>query len=202
MDSQSKQADEHASPAASRFAILAPRVLALIGYRGTGKSTIARHLALTLGWDWVDADVELELRAGKTISAIFADDGELAFRDLESQVLADLVRRERVVLAAGGGVVLREANRKLLKEFTRVVWLQASAETILARIATDATTSGRRPNLTVRGGADEVIQLLRERTPLYEQCADLTIDTEQRTPAEIATEIVQQLELAARTESA
>jgi shikimate kinase len=202
MDSQPKQADELASPAASRFAILGPRVLALIGYRGTGKSTVARHLALALGWDWVDADVELELRAGKTISAIFADDGELAFRDLESQVLADLVRRERVVLAAGGGVVLREANRKLLKEFARVVWLQASAETIVARIATDATTSGRRPNLTVRGGADEVIQLLRERTPLYEQCADLTIDTEQRTPGEVVAEIVQRLQLVARTESA
>jgi shikimate kinase len=199
MDSQPKQADELA---ASRFATLGPRVVALIGYRGTGKSTVARHLALALGWDWIDADVELELRAGKTISAIFADDGELAFRGLESQVLADLVRRERVVLAAGGGVVLREANRKLLKEFARVVWLQASAETIVARIATDATTSGRRPNLTVRGGADEVIQLLRERLPLYEQCADLTIDTEQRTPGEIAAEIVQRLQLVARTEPA
>lgn len=202
MDSQSKQADEFSSPAASRFALLGRRALALIGYRGTGKSTVARHLALALGWDWIDADVELELRAGKSISAIFADDGELAFRDLESQVLADLVRRERVVLAAGGGVVLREANRKLLKEFTRVVWLQASAETIVARIATDATTTGRRPNLTVRGGADEVIQLLRERLPLYEQCADLTIDTEQRTPGEIAADIVQRLLLVAPTEQA
>lgn len=202
MESQSKQADEFSSPAASRFALLGPRALALIGYRGTGKSTVARHLALALGWDWIDADVELELRAGKPISAIFADDGELAFRDLESQVLADLVRRERVVLAAGGGVVLREANRKLLKEFTRVVWLQASAETIVARIATDATTTGRRPNLTVRGGADEVIQLLRERLPLYEQCADLTIDTEQRTPGEIAADIVQRLLLVAPTEPA
>ena len=107
--------------------------LVLIGYRGTGKTTVAQQLALALGWEWVDADVEVELRAGKSIAAIFADDGEQVFRDWEAQTLADSLRRERVVLAAGGGVVLREANRRLLAERARVVWLRASVETILAR---------------------------------------------------------------------
>ena len=76
--------------------------IALIGYRGAGKSATAQQLALRLGWDWIDADVEVELRAGKSIAAIFADDGELAFRDLEAAVLADLLTRDRTVLALGG----------------------------------------------------------------------------------------------------
>src|SRR5688500_2590703 len=80
--------------------------LLLIGYRGTGKSTVARLVAERLNWPWLDADVELERRAGKSIAAIFAEDGEPAFRDLESQVLAELVQADRHVLALGGGVIL------------------------------------------------------------------------------------------------
>ncbi len=203
MPSEPERADQRDSQAAPHSALRAPRsLLVLIGYRGTGKSTVARHVASALGWDWVDADVELEREAGKTIAAIFADDGEAAFRDLESKTLARLVRRERLVVAAGGGVVLREANRQLLKNFALVVWLQAGAETILQRLSSDATTAARRPNLTSRGGAEEIIELLRERQPLYEACADVTIDTERRSPEEIAAEIVQRLKLGARTEPA
>lgn len=169
--------------------------LALIGYRGAGKTTVARQLALALGWDWVDADVEIELRAGKSIAAIFADDGERAFRDLESQVLADLLGRERLVAAAGGGAVLREANRQALAARARVVWLRASVDTILERVAQDASTAGRRPNLTTSGGAAEVIELLSQREPLYRQCAEIEIDTEGKTPPAIAAEIVERLKL-------
>ena len=81
--------------------------LALVGYRGSGKSAVAQLAALRLGWDWVDADVEIELRAGKSIAAIFAEDGEAAFRDLETDVLCELIRRDRTILALGGGVLLR-----------------------------------------------------------------------------------------------
>jgi shikimate kinase len=165
----------------------------LIGYRGTGKSTVARQLALELGWDWVDADVEVELRAAKSIAAIFADDGETRFRDLESEVLADLAVKERIVIAAGGGAVLREANRRQLATCGHVVWLRASPPTILGRIAACATTATRRPNLTTSGGEAEVMRLLAERTPLYHECAKLEIDTEYKTPAEIAGEIIRQL---------
>ena len=176
----------------------APRsalLLALIGYRGSGKTTVARQLALALGWDWVDADVEIELRAGKSIAAIFADDGEAVFRDLEATLLAELLCRERVVVAAGGGAVLREANRRALVERACVIWLRASVETILDRVAQDATTAGRRPNLTTAGGATEVIELLREREPLYRQCANLEVDTESKAPVEIAGEIIDRLQL-------
>jgi len=132
----------------------------LIGYRGTGKTTVARHIAERLGWNWLDADVELERRAGKSIAAMFAEDGEQAFRDLESQVLADVVNLEDAIIALGGGVVGREANRDLLRGRPGVVWLQASPETLHARIEADAVTASRRPNLTLHGGLTEIAMLL------------------------------------------
>ncbi len=187
---------------------------------------MAQVLALRLGWDWVDADVELELRAGKSIAAIFAEDGEAAFRDLESAMLAELVRQERRVLATGGGVVLRAENRELLRSgansvlkkgtgterqpetsdktqnalgasplFQRpakVVWLKATPETILRRLSEDWTTISRRPNLTT-GGLDEIRDMLDKRTPLYRQCADLEIDTDDKTILEVAAEIIASL---------
>jgi len=88
--------------------------LILIGYRATGKTTLARLLAGRLGWEWIDADVEIERRAGKSIAEIFADDGQTAFRDLEAEVIADLCKKERLVLAAGGGAPLRPENRAFL----------------------------------------------------------------------------------------
>lgn len=172
--------------------------LALIGYRGTGKSTVARQLALDLAWDWVDADVEIERRAGKSIAALFADDGEGRFRDLESEVLVELVRRSRMVIAAGGGAVLRDENRRQLERCTHVVWLRASTAAILRRVETDATTAGRRPQLTTAGGEVEVVRLLAEREPLYRQCAKLEVDTEHKTPAEIAGEIIRQLHFSSK----
>jgi shikimate kinase len=172
----------------------APSRIHLIGYRGTGKSAVAQLLAARLGWDWVDADVELELRAGKSIAAIFADDGEGAFRDLESAVLAELVRHERRVLATGGGVVLRAENRELLRSGAIVVWLKARPETILRRLSDDWTTVSRRPNLTT-GGLEEIRAMLSQRTPLYRECADLEVDTDEKTLAEVAAEILREFHL-------
>lgn len=163
--------------------------IALIGYRGTGKTTVAKLLALELGWDWVDADVEVELKAGKSIAAIFADDGERAFRDLETEAVGDLCRRERTVLALGGGAVLGEANRQALEKCQAVVWLKASVEAILKRLGSDPTTAERRPNLTNRGGRNEIERLLTERTPIYRACATLEVDTEDREPSVLAAEI-------------
>ena len=163
----------------------------LIGYRATGKTTVARHLALLLGWDWVDADVEVELKAGKSIAAIFADDGEQAFRDLESQVLAELVRRERSIIAAGGGAVMREENRRAIRSAKHVVWLKAPVEVILERLAADPTTAERRPRLSAAGSsAEEVRDLLAQRTPYYYEVADLELDTVERSPDELADRIM------------
>ena len=164
--------------------------LFLIGYRGSGKTTVAAALAGELGWPWIDADAELERRAGKSIKQIFDDGGEPAFRDLESAVVADLAQRDQYVIALGGGAVLREQNRKALQGRGCVVWLRASPDTLAARIAADATTAERRPNLTGQGGLVEIRELLAVRTPIYEACADVTIDADGRTPAEIVREIV------------
>jgi shikimate kinase len=153
-------------------------VITLIGYRGSGKSSVAAPLARQLGWDWVDADVEIERRAGRTIREIFAADGELRFRQLEREIIAELAARDRLVIAAGGGAVLNADNRRDLRAAGPVVWLQADPERLSERIAGDATTSERRPKLTAQGGTDEIRQVLAERAPLYRQCATVTVNTD------------------------
>jgi shikimate kinase len=168
--------------------------IALIGYRGTGKTTVAQILARRLSWDWVDADVEVELRAGKSIASIFADEGETAFRELEAQVVAELCQRNQTVLALGGGAILREANRQEIKKCQAVVWLRAAAVTLAERIAGDATTAARRPNLTNHGGRTEIEALLAQREPFYRECATLEVDTEDKETAEIADEILAALD--------
>ena len=172
--------------------------LFLIGYRGSGKTTVAAALAKRLGWPWIDADVELERRAGKTIKQIFADAGEQAFRDLETAILAELARGDQQIVACGGGIVLRADNRAVLSQSGRCVWLRASPESLLQRIERDTTTAARRPNLTGQGGLGEIRTLLAERTPLYEACADVWVDAEARSPAEIAEQIIAELALVAK----
>ena len=170
-------------------------LLILIGYRATGKTTLAKLLAGRLGWEWIDADVEIERRAGKSIARIFAEDGEPVFRDLEEEVIAELCGRERLVLAAGGGATMRETSRRAMRRCGRVVWLTAGPETILARMTGDETTAGRRPDLTEKGPLEEIITLLNRREPIYRESAHLTVDTENKTPEEIADEILYRLEL-------
>jgi shikimate kinase len=161
----------------------------LIGPRGSGKSTVARLLARELGWEWLDADEELEKRYGRSIRAIFAAEGETGFRDKETVVLAELCRLSRHVIATGGGVVLRAGNREQLRASGRVVWLTADVETLWQRLQGDASTAERRPALTV-GGREEIEEVLRSRDPLYRHCADLVIDTAVRSPAEGAADIL------------
>jgi shikimate kinase len=169
--------------------------LVLIGLRGTGKTTVAQLLAQRLGWPWFDADAEIESRAGKSIAAIFADDGEAAFRDWETQVVADLALRANAVLALGGGALVREENRRAIAAEGRLVWLMASPETLLRRIEADQATAGRRPNLTAAGGITEITATLDARKAVYGSCAHLLVDTEEKTPAQVADAILQQLDL-------
>jgi shikimate kinase len=167
-----------------------PMNIFLIGYRGCGKTTVARHLSQQLGWPWLDADTVLEERAGKSIKQIFADSGEAAFRELESAVVAELAGLEGHVIALGGGAILRAENRSALAGRGLVVWLEASPETLWERITADPASAERRPNLTGQGGLAEIRALLDERTPLYRQCADLALDAERLAPAQIARDIV------------
>jgi shikimate kinase len=165
----------------------------LIGSRGTGKSTIARELAARLGFDFVDADDEIEQRAGKSIAALFEDDGEPAFRELESDVVADLCKLSRHVVALGGGAVMSEVNRTAVRRAGHVIWLRASVETLAERLAADEATMSRRPNLTATGGVREIEAVLTAREPIYRSCATFEVDTEGKTPAKIAEEILARL---------
>ena len=164
-------------------------VLFLVGYRGTGKTTVARRVAARLGWPWMDADALLEERAGKTIRAIFAEEGEAGFRRREAAILEELCAEGGRVVATGGGVVLSPGNRALLRSAGLVVWLRADAETIWRRLQADATTAERRPALTI-GGRAEVEELLRLREPLYRECAGWTVETARHTPEEVAESVV------------
>jgi len=163
--------------------------LYLIGYRGCGKTTVARLVADRFDWLAIDADEYLEHQAARSIREIFAAEGEQGFRNRESQTVRELTGREPVVVSWGGGVILQEQNRQLLRENGQIVWLRAKAETLLQRIEQDPTSGARRPNLTAAGGIDEVKQLLAQREPIYAELANLTIDADDLPPEKIAQQI-------------
>lgn len=164
--------------------------LILIGYRATGKTTVARLLAERLGWKAIDSDDVIEKRAGKTTSRIFAEDGEPAFRDLEAQVIAELCQQDKLVLASGGGAPLRPESRKAMRDAGKVVWLTARPETIHARMNGDALTASRRPSLTGKNPWDEILLLLQKREPIYRETAHLEIDSESGSPETVAAHIL------------
>jgi shikimate kinase len=165
--------------------------LTLVGYRGTGKSTVAAVLADRLGVAWRDADAVLEDRIGRSIAALVGSRGEAAFRDVETEVLRDTLPAFTGVLATGGGVVLRPENRRLLRERGRpVVWLTAPVDVIRRRLAADPTTAARRPALSGGDPLDEVAAALHAREPLYREVADVAFDTATDPPAVVAERIL------------
>jgi shikimate kinase len=167
-----------------------PNCIILIGYRGSGKTTVGRLLAQQLGWDFADADDHIETTAGKSIAAIFKDEGEPGFRDREAAALADLCQRQRIVIATGGGAVLRPANRELLRNSGFIAWLTTAPTTSWERLQGDATTASRRPNLTTSGGLEEVQTLIAARTPIYRELSHFSIDTDTESPEAVASAIL------------
>ena len=166
------------------------RHLFLVGYRGSGKTTVGRMLAERLNRPFVDLDDRIEVEAGCSIREIFQKEGEPGFRQRESAVLRGFQNPtlESHIVATGGGIVLDPENRELLKKLGCVVWLRADPQTCHRRIQGDGTSSDRRPKLTV-GGIQEVEDLIRLRTPMYEEVANLTIDTSTTPPEEIIATI-------------
>ena len=164
--------------------------LFLIGYRGSGKSTVAPLIAKQLGWQTVDSDDLVELKSSQKIADIFERSGEDEFRRLETVAINELARKNKVVISLGGGAPMFSANRILLQEFGKVVYLQGSSNVLWNRISGDAISADRRPDLTDLGGQEEVKLLLEKRGPVYEACADYTIDIDVAPPEEIADRIV------------
>jgi shikimate kinase len=174
--------------------------IALIGFRGTGKTTVGRIVADRLGLEFLDADAALEHRLGLSVAEVFRDRGEPAFRDEEQATLAAIAHEPHptgVVVATGGGAVLRAANREVLNSrFPSIVWLDASPEAILARLA--HTPRGKRPALTDRPIDEEVRMLLADREPWYRALAHVRIATDGLRPDQVADAVLEALRIGAR----
>lgn len=166
--------------------------IALIGYRTSGKTTVGRLVADRLGRSFLDSDAEVEKRTRRSIANYFKHAGPIGFPDVgfryeESRTIHDLCRESpRAVLATGGGAVLLDSNRDVLRCFGLVVWLCAPASLLIERLRLDP---GGRPALTALGLLDEVVHLLEEREPLYRAAADLIVDAS-ADPQTVADEIV------------
>ncbi|MCL4113137.1 UNVERIFIED_CONTAM: hypothetical protein GTU68_061601 [Idotea baltica] len=166
------------------------QIVTLIGYRGSGKSTVAPILARQLDCKWIDADVEIERRADRTIQQIFESGGESEFRTLERVLMQELLSGPPLIIAAGGGAILNQATRTDMQDAGPVVWLTASDDELAKRISTDPTTGERRPSLTGQNVEDEVAAVMKIRKPIYSQTATLQIATEGQTAEQIADRIL------------
>ena len=170
-------------------------VITLIGYRGCGKSSIAPRLAKRLEWNWIDSDRVIEERAGCCIRQIFENEGEVGFRKRESDIIAELLQQDCLVLASGGGAILAEENRIRMKAAGPVVWLHASIEALAKRLSRDRFAGENRPSLTGRPIAEEVAEVMAIREPLYRECATIVVDSEREWPEQVARRIARQIDL-------
>jgi shikimate kinase len=162
----------------------------LIGYRGTGKSTVGKTVAARLGRAVVSTDDEIVKRIGRTIPEIVAQHGWDYFRNIESEICRELADRDGLVIDTGGGAILRPENVAALKKTGTLFWLTASVATIAQRIGRDT----ERPSLTgTKSFVDEIEQVLRERTPKYQAAADHAVSTDGRSVQEIVDEIIARL---------
>lgn len=166
--------------------------IVLIGYRGTGKSTIGKVLAARLGRQLVSTDKEIVNRTGRSIPDIVAEHGWDYFRDLESEVCRELAGRDNLVIDTGGGAILRQHNVDVLKQNGKLFWLTASVDTIAKRIGKD----NQRPSLTgTKSFVEEIEEVLRERTPKYQAAADHIVSTDGRSIDELAKILLAALSL-------
>ena len=162
----------------------------LIGYRGTGKSSVGKVLAARLDRPLLSTDAEVVRLAGQTIPAIVEQHGWEYFRDLESKVCRELAGQNGLIIDTGGGAILRSQNTEVFKQTGKLFWLTASVETIAKRIGSDT----QRPSLTgTKSFIDEIQDVLQDRLPKYQAAADYVIETEGRSLSQVADEILAQL---------
>lgn len=157
---------------------------------GSGKTSVGRLLAKCLGYSFVDTDKFIEKQTGRSIPEIFRNDGEDAFRRIETAALKEVLGGKGKVVACGGGIALREENRLELKQRAIVIYLKAGAQELYERIG---HTGERRPLLNVDDPEAEIRRLLQQREPLYESIADIIIDTSGKTIRSVVESIQAQI---------
>lgn len=160
--------------------------VALIGFMGSGKSSVGRLVAQRLGFQFVDTDRIVIKNTGRQITEIFQEHGESFFRDQERLALESLCSQERLVIATGGGIVTRAENVALLREVAFVVWLTVSEEVIFERVS----RTNKRPLLQTENPRKTISTLLAQRSPLYENAAHFVVETSAHSHAEIAGKII------------
>jgi shikimate kinase len=158
----------------------------LIGMPGSGKSTVGRGLARRLGLSFIDADEEIVARTGVPIATIFEVEGEEGFRTREAHILAELCARSGLVIATGGGVILRTENRQVLQQRGVVVYLHSSLEHLRQRTHRDT----RRPLLQTANPEAVLAALMEKREPIYRELADVVVETGRQSVGKLAQEII------------
>ena len=162
-----------------------------IGFMGAGKSSVARKLALFESMNCIDMDVYIEREAGMSVSKIFEVEGEEGFRLREHEFLRSLLIRDRCILSCGGGIIVQDDSRELVKQLGTIVYLKVSAEEAVSRISRPET----RPLLS---GAASPAEILASRLPYYEDAADITIDTNGRTIKQVVSSVQRALRKAGK----
>lgn len=170
-----------------------PANIALIGFMGTGKTSVGRLVAESLSFEFLDTDELIQSRSGRSITDIFAKDGEPAFRELERQVVQELSSRTKTVISTGGGLPTNAGNLAALKQFCLVVCLWAAPEKIWDRVRHQS----HRPLLHDANPRQKIRDLLAARAPFYRQ-ADVLINTDLRSTREVAQQITLQFKLGSR----
>ena len=168
--------------------VLGATNIILEGFMGSGKSTVSELLSDKLELELIDTDEAIEEAEGRKISEIFEQDGEEAFRDMETELMEMVISEHmrETVISLGGGLPVREKNRELLKRAGKVVYLRTSPETVYDRLKGDDT----RPLLKSENPLARIKELQDKRGKIYEEAADIIVDTDGKTPAEVADEII------------
>jgi shikimate kinase len=161
------------------------RNLFLVGPMGSGKTTLGRQVATRLGLEFIDCDQEIERRTGATVNLIFDIEGETGFRDRESALIEELSHRSGLLVATGGGAVIRSANRQRMRRSGFVVWLRTPVEHQIARLGRDRS----RPLLQAPDREHILQRLAEERNPLYTDVSDLVFDSSQRNFKRVAEQL-------------
>ena len=167
--------------------------IVLIGYRCSGKTEIGKMLVRELRRDFLDTDSLIEKNTGCSIEMIISRHGWDYFREIEKRLVKEVSRRDNLVIATGGGVVIDEENVKNLKENGWIVWLKGESEVLKMRMDNEQKSNKIRPSLTGADPLEEIKQVVEVRTPLYEQAANLVVDTTTLSLMEVASSIIKAL---------